>query len=154
MRLDTAILTLAVAAAVGVTASVRAQDAPGGTTSVEVSAEGREVYEQICQSCHMADAKGGGGAGTGIPALADNPKLASKDYIATVVYHGRGGMPWFNEMLTEQQIAAVTTYVRSHFNAFPEAVTVADVRRIAETPAAEADSALAPATATPPCTCN
>jgi mono/diheme cytochrome c family protein len=154
MRVDPVILTLAAAGAVGFTASVRAQDAPGGTSSVQVSAEGRQVYEQICQSCHMADAKGGGGAGTGIPALAGNPKLASKDYIATVVYHGRGGMPWFNEMLTEQQIAAVTTYVRDHFNAYPEPVTVADVRRIAEAPATDADAGLAPGSPTAPCTCN
>src|SRR5688572_11803070 len=119
MRRNPSGALLALAAAAGVAASVQAQDAPGGTTSVQVSTEGREVYEQICQSCHMADAKGGGGAGTGIPALAGNPRMASKDYIASVVYHGRGGMPWFNEMLTEQQIAAVSTYVRDHFNSYP-----------------------------------
>jgi mono/diheme cytochrome c family protein len=121
---------------------------------VQISNEGRQVYEQICQSCHMADAKGGGGAGAGIPALASNPRLASKDYTATLIYHGRGGMPWFNEMLTEQQIAAVSTYVREHFNDYPEPVTVADVRRIADAPAPEAQSGLAPETPTAPCSCN
>lgn len=114
--------------------SVRAQDAPGGTTSVQVSEEGRLVYEQICQSCHMADAKGGGGAGAVIPALAGNPNLADKDLIVSVVVKGRGGMPWFTDILTESQIAAVSTYVRSHFNAYPEPVSIADVRRIANAP--------------------
>lgn len=155
MRSGTPILALAAVAALGGAAvASRAQDAPGGTSSVQVSTEGQKVYEQICQSCHMADAKGGGGAGTGIPALAGNAKLASKDYIATVVYHGRGGMPWFNEMLTEQQIAGVSTYVRSHYNQYPEPVTVADVRRIAAAPATEADAGTAPSSPTAPCSCN
>jgi mono/diheme cytochrome c family protein len=154
MRSIVPLVCLAAAVAGGAAVAGRAQDAPGGTSSVQVSNEGRQVYEQICQSCHMADAKGGGGAGAGIPALAGNPRLASKDYTATLIYHGRGGMPWFNEMLTEQQIAAVSTFIRANFNDYADPVTVADVRRIAETPAPEADSALAPDTPTAPCTCN
>ena len=55
-------LGAAALAAVG-TAASRAQDAPGGISAVEVSAEGKQVYEEICQSCHMADARGGAGAG-------------------------------------------------------------------------------------------
>lgn len=117
----------------------RAQDAPGADTSVEVSQEGREVYEQICQSCHMADAQGGGGAGAAIPPLANNPRLASKDYALIPVVKGRGGMPWFTDILTEEQIAAVSTYVRSHFNAYPDPVTVEDVRRIAAGSAPEGE---------------
>lgn len=112
-------------------AVAQAQDAPGGTTSVEVAQEGREVYEQICQSCHMADARGGGGAGAGVPALAGNPRLADKDFIVTLVVKGRGGMPWFTDILTQDQIAAVSTYVRGHFNAYPDPVTVEDVERVA-----------------------
>jgi mono/diheme cytochrome c family protein len=75
-----ALAAVAVIGTAGFTA--QAQDAPGGTTSVQVSAEGRQVYEQICQACHMADAKGSapGGAGAKIPALAGNPRLADKNY--------------------------------------------------------------------------
>jgi mono/diheme cytochrome c family protein len=54
-------------------------------------AEGKQVYEEICQACHMADAKGGGGAGAVIPALAGNAKLADKDYPITLLLKGRGG---------------------------------------------------------------
>jgi mono/diheme cytochrome c family protein len=112
--------------------SGRAQDAPGGgPTSVQVSAEGKDVYESICQACHMADAKGGGGAGAAIPALAGNANLANKDFIVEILLKGRGGMPWFNDLLTPQQIAAVATYVRGHFNSYPDPVTEADVQRIA-----------------------
>jgi mono/diheme cytochrome c family protein len=112
--------------------AVRAQDAPGGgPTSVEISSEGREVYEMICQACHMADGRGGDGAGAAIPAIADNANLADKDFVVDILVKGRGGMPWFTDMLTPEQIAAVSTYARSHFNKYPDPVTTADVQRIA-----------------------
>lgn len=113
-------------------AGLRAQDGPGGGPSaVEVPAAGKEVYEQICQACHMADAKGGGGAGAVIPALAGNPRLADKDFGVTILLKGRGGMPWFSDILTQEQMAAVLTYVRSHFNDYKDPVTVADIERVA-----------------------
>lgn len=118
----------------GATFTARAQDAPGGITSVQVSDEGKQVYEQICQACHMADAKGGGGAGAMIPALADNPRLKDPNYPIVILLKGRGGMPWFSDMLTPAQMAAVITYVRSHFNAYPDPVTEAQVKKLAADP--------------------
>lgn len=119
------------AVALAATVGLRAQDAPGGgPTAVEVSAEGQQVYEQICQACHMADAKGGGGAGAVIPALAGNPRLADKDYGAIILLKGRGGMPWFSDILTQEQMAAVLTYVRGHFNDYQDPVTLADIERV------------------------
>lgn len=109
----------------------RAQDSSGGTSGVEVSAEGAQIYKEICQACHMADARGGGGAGVGIPALADNPHLADKAFAIGVVVRGRGGMPWFTDILSSQQIAAVLTHVRSHFNAYADPVTAQEVELIA-----------------------
>jgi len=116
----------------------KAQDQSGGGPSkVEIPADGKKVYEQICQACHMADAKGGGGAGA-IPALANNPRLADPQYPITMLLKGRGGMPWFSDMLTPAQMAAVITYVRSHFNNYTDPVTEADVRKLAtKTPKAE-----------------
>lgn len=112
-------------------AATRAQDAPGGGPSaVTVSDEGKQVYEQICQACHMADAKGGGDAGAMIPALAGNPRLKDKDYPTIILLKGRGGMPWFTDILTPAQMAAVLTYVRGHFNDYQDPVTVADVERV------------------------
>lgn len=120
---------LALAAALAFADPGAAQDR-GGASTVEVSGEGRELYEQICQSCHMADAKGGGVPGAMFPALAGNPRLADHDYASIVVLKGRGGMPWFTDILTRPQIAAVINYVRCHFNGYPDAVTVADLDRI------------------------
>lgn len=120
---------VALAAALAFGAPGRAQDR-GGASAIEVSGEGKELYEQICQACHMADAKGGGQAGAMIPALAGNPRLADKDYPSIILLKGRGGMPWFSDMLTRPQIAAVLNYVRGHFNDYHDEVTVADLDRI------------------------
>lgn len=108
-----------------------AQDRPGpsgGDTAVADS--GKEIFEQICQACHMADARGGGEPGARVPALAGNANLANKDYPIIILLKGRGGMPWFTDLLTKPQIAAVITYVRSHFNDYKDPVTVADIDRI------------------------
>lgn len=84
---------------------------------------GQQVYAHICQACHMADGRGGVGAGT-IPALASNPHLAVAAYPATVVMNGKGAMPWFNGVLSPAQIADVVNYVRAHFgNHYTDALT-------------------------------
>lgn len=127
------IVLLAAAALAGgaiIAAPGAAQDRPGPAADVQVANEGKEIYEQICQACHMADAKGGGEAGAMIPALAGNTNLADKDYPIIILLKGRGGMPWFTDMLDKQQIAAVITYVRSNFNDYKDPVTVADIERI------------------------
>lgn len=112
------------------TPAPRAQDSSGGVSAVEVSTEGGKIYQEVCQACHMADARGGGGAGTGVPALADNPRLADKAFGIEVVVKGRGGMPWFTDILTPRQIAAVLNHVRSEFNAYPDPVTEAEVAKV------------------------
>ena len=88
---------------------------------------GAKVYEEVCQACHMANAMGAVGAGR-ITALAKNANLASADYPITVVTGGKGGMPWFRGQLTDQQIAEVINYVRSHYgNRYRDRITAADV---------------------------
>lgn len=127
LALGLAGMTLAIAATG--TVRVSAQDQPGSTpSSPEISNEGKQVYEQICQACHMADAKGGGGAGAAIPALADNKNLADPKFMINILLNGRGGMPWFSDMLTPAQMAAVITYVRGHFNDYKDPVSEADVK--------------------------
>lgn len=125
------IVTAAAGALLVMGVAGRAQDSSGGGSAAPPSAtEGKQVYEEICQACHMADAKGGGGAGAQIPALAGNAHLQDPNFIITILLKGRGGMPWFTEMLTPAQMAAVATYVRSHFNDYPAPITEADVKRV------------------------
>lgn len=102
-------------------------------------ADGETVFHAICQGCHMPDAKGATGAGS-YPALAGNPKLASPQYMAAVVLFGRHDMPSFvvrttthrsffeYATLTDEQVAEVINYVRTHFgNHYTNSITAAEV---------------------------
>ena len=75
---------------------------------------GAAVYSHVCQACHMADAKGAVGAGA-FPALANNPRLAEAGYPISVVLHGQKAMMPLGNLLTDQQIADVVTYIRTNF---------------------------------------
>lgn len=84
---------------------------------------GADLYHNICQGCHMPDAKGAAGAGA-YPALAANKHLKASLYPVGVVISGRRAMPAFGEMLTDEQIAAVVNFVRSSFgNNYKDQVT-------------------------------
>ncbi|KAB7644901.1 c-type cytochrome [Polymorphobacter fuscus] len=88
---------------------------------------GAVVYKEVCQACHMENAMGAEGAGR-IAALARNRNLESADYPITVVTGGKGPMPWFRGGLSDQQIADVVNYVRSHYgNHYRDKITAADV---------------------------
>lgn len=100
--------------------------------------DGQLIYEHICQGCHMADAGGAVGAGR-FPALAKDPTLASRQYMALTILMGRRNMPAFGSkhavgfggppvMLNDEQIAAVINYVRMHFgNHYKDSITAAEV---------------------------
>jgi mono/diheme cytochrome c family protein len=92
---------------------------------------GEQVYTQVCQACHMADAKGGSGAAI-IPALAKNPRLAEPGYPVGMILQGRGAMPALGDLLSPAQIAGVATYIRTHFgNNYRKPVTEAEVKLMA-----------------------
>jgi mono/diheme cytochrome c family protein len=88
---------------------------------------GEALYSNVCQACHMGKGEGATGAGK-YPALAKNPKLETGAYVIDVVLHGQKAMPPFARLLTDDQVATVTTYVRTHFgNAYDEPVTAEEV---------------------------
>jgi mono/diheme cytochrome c family protein len=102
------------------------------------AADGQQIYEHICRGCHMADAAGAVGAGS-YPALAKDPKLASRQYMALTILMGRRNMPAFGAkhaigfggppvILSDAQIAAVINYVRTHFgNHYSDSISAAEV---------------------------
>lgn len=128
-------LRLALGAALVLGAAPALADEPGpGGSKPPVPVTGQQVYTMVCQSCHMADGKGGTGAGS-VPALASNPKLKIPAYPIMMVLKGRGAMPWFSDTLSPAQTAAVITYIRTHMgNDYPQPVTEADVARMAGPP--------------------
>lgn len=114
-------LACGIVLASGLSATASAQESPYNFKS------GKEVYENICQGCHMPDAKGATGAGA-YPALAGNAKLVASIYPVLVILQGLKSMPSFPE-LTDEQIAAVTNYIRSSYgNNFADKVTVEQVK--------------------------
>jgi mono/diheme cytochrome c family protein len=90
--------------------------------------DGAALYRAICAGCHMPEGQGAVGAGT-YPALAGNVRLASAAYPVITVLRGRKGMPSFRYTLNDEQVAAVTNYLRSNLgNRYTDAVTAADVK--------------------------
>ena len=120
-------------------------DTAGILDSVPLSTtDGKQIYERICQGCHMADGKGAVGAGR-YPALAKDLALSSRQYMALTILAGRRNMPAFGAKhaigfegppmaLTETQIAVVINYVRTHFeNHYKDSITPAEVAALDRT---------------------
>jgi mono/diheme cytochrome c family protein len=91
---------------------------------------GEAMYRRVCAACHMPDAGGAVGGGH-YPALAKNVKLKASGYPVFVVLHGLNGMPPIGDMMSDQQVADVVNYVRTHFgNKYKDAVTAADAKAL------------------------
>lgn len=70
---------------------------------------GREIYQSRCARCHGGD--GGGGAG---PKLAGNvvKRFPDPEQQEAVVRDGRGSMPSFDGVLSDDEISAVVRFTR------------------------------------------
>ncbi|MDB5611051.1 MAG: cytochrome [Bradyrhizobium sp.] len=91
---------------------------------------GEKLFANVCQGCHMSDGKGAAGAGT-YPSLAGDQALKASGYPIEIVVNGRHGMPPFGAMMSDDQIAAVVNYLRTHFdNNYQDAVTAVDVQAV------------------------
>jgi mono/diheme cytochrome c family protein len=128
------VVVLAVVAASGTLAQSPTPESPfvaanGGRIVGLPLAEGSVIYQHVCQSCHMADGKGGTLSPAVYPPLAGNVRLAAKVYPAMMMVNGLGAMPAFGSVLSDEQIAAVTNYLRSAFgNAYSDTLTAAEVQ--------------------------
>ncbi|HSJ59408.1 MAG TPA: c-type cytochrome [Anaerolineae bacterium] len=122
------------------TAAAQASPVPEETRQALVE-EGEGLYGQQCAECHQSDGQGTPGT---FPPLAGNPDLAQTEFVIAVVIHGldnvpievagttyQGVMPAFGEQLSDVEIAAILSYVRTSWDnewgaVAPEAV--AEVR--------------------------
>lgn len=113
------------------------QPPPAQASDSAVMKTGENVYSANCSACHNSDGKG-------IPNLAasltNNPGLLADDassIITTVLQGGRGAvtqgnptsgaMPSFAWKLTDEQVAAVSTYIRNSWGNAATAVKADDV---------------------------
>jgi mono/diheme cytochrome c family protein len=91
---------------------------------------GEQLFANVCQGCHMPDGKGAVGAGV-YPSLAGNKNLEAGGYPVYVVVRGQRAMPPFGAMMSDDQVAAVVNYLRTHFgNGYKDAVTAEDVKAV------------------------
>jgi mono/diheme cytochrome c family protein len=97
------------------------------------TADGHAVYENRCAACHQATGQGLPGA---FPPLAGSEfVLGEAERVVRIVLHGlsgpvtvkgqtfNGAMPAWADQLSDAEIAAVLTYVRSSFGNAAPAVT-------------------------------
>jgi len=108
----------------------QAQDATPAVSEQELIQQGEQIFTNVCIACHQPEGKGIAGM---YPPLAGNPLLTTEDptFFVTVLLTGRGGMPTFASSYDDEQIAAITTYVRQAWGNEAEAVSpelVAGVR--------------------------
>ena len=104
--------------------------AAGGTAP---AVDGSKVFSSVCAACHQPDAKGLPGA---FPALAGAELVNEKDPLKMVdiVLGGYDALPNFGAMpsqaenLSDEEIAAVISYVRSNFGNDAPPVDAATVK--------------------------
>lgn len=112
---------------------------PAGAASPP-GASGAAIFAQNCAACHQPTGKGIPGA---FPALDGDVFVKGQPaVVARTILKGRGGMPSFSSDLTDQQIAAVLTYVRSSWSNHAPAIMPATVTMVRKGSAKEEKSVL------------
>jgi mono/diheme cytochrome c family protein len=106
-------------------------------TPVTGALDPAKTFTDNCAACHQEDGKGIEGA---FPALAgDAFVLDDPAKPIHVVLEGRAGMPTFKADLTDQQIAAALTHVRTSWGNAAGPITPEQVRalRVGDAPLAD-----------------
>ena len=125
-------VAIALVAAAAVAGPLAADDASPASGAMSRGWEfteqgGADLFGNICAACHQPDAKGAAGAAA-YPPLAGDKKLVSADFILTVLFNGLRGMPPLGRMMSDEQVADVVNYVRTHFgNSYAAAISAAQV---------------------------
>jgi mono/diheme cytochrome c family protein len=123
-----------------------APNAPRGATQVSASmlAQGAQLYAKHCQSCHMEN---GFGRPPGWPPLAQNPSIQMASAVNPIRMVLNGGyppqtrdnprpygMPPFAQILSDEEIAAIVTYIRVSWGNHGGVVTEAEVNALRSAP--------------------
>jgi mono/diheme cytochrome c family protein/rhodanese-related sulfurtransferase len=86
-------------------------DLPRDLVSGDVAA-GEKVYARECATCHGAYGEGGIGTALGNPGMLS---MTTDPFLRYAIEHGRDGteMPAFGDVLSEEEMDAVTAFLRS-----------------------------------------
>jgi mono/diheme cytochrome c family protein len=100
---------------------------------------GEQLFNDNCAACHQ---KTGAGVKGAFPALAgDKFVTGAPATLTTTVLMGRGGMPAFRNDLTDDQLAAILSYIRAAWGNKAAPVKIADVAAARAAAAAAAQPA-------------
>jgi cytochrome c6 len=112
-------------ATIAIAASAQTTHAPPVAGPAPAALSPAQTFTDNCAACHQEDGKGIPGA---FPALAgDKFVLGAAAAPIGVVLNGRAGMPTFKGDLTDDQIAAALTHVRTSWGNTASPVTPAEV---------------------------
>ncbi|MDG2090324.1 MAG: cytochrome c [Gammaproteobacteria bacterium] len=108
--------------------------------SLDFSTQGAQIYYEYCSNCHVTS---GNGYYPYQPALAGNPGVLDPDSSSLINMTLNGSlrlvssegpvstdMPYFRQLLNDQQIADVLTYIRSAWGNSASAIRIDDVAEI------------------------
>lgn len=87
-----------------------AEAAAGGLPTEEALANAKTNYVDFCAACHAENGRGDIG-----PALRGNGKLADAAAVFKQMKQGGSEMPGFDGVLSDDDILAVGTYIRTNF---------------------------------------
>ena len=79
-----------------------------GSPALAQSGQGEAIFDQGCAACHGGVGEGGAG-----PALRNNHTLENRQFVLGIMLRGQLMMPSFAGRLSNDQIAAVATYIRN-----------------------------------------
>jgi mono/diheme cytochrome c family protein len=123
-----ALLSLMLQAALAQSAADISPDPTFSTGFKFAEQSGESLFKSVCQACHMPGGEGATGAGS-YPSLASDPALGDHGYPVYVVVFGKRAMPPFGDMMSNDQVAAVVNYMRTHFgNSYLDYITADDVQ--------------------------
>jgi mono/diheme cytochrome c family protein len=112
--------------------------------SASVLARGHELYTKQCASCHLAS---GLGQPPGYPPLANNPSIQMESSVNPIRMVLNGGyppqtpgnprpygMPPFAQVMSDEDIAAVVSYIRVSWGNHGQPVTPLEVNTLRSAP--------------------
>jgi mono/diheme cytochrome c family protein len=106
--------------------------ATGALDEQQRYAAGREIYQALCVMCHQAD--GRGRQNVAPPLVGSSLALGPAGIPVRIMLHGKRGptnvMPALGSLMTDEQIAAVLTYVRREWGQTASPIDAAAVKEI------------------------
>jgi len=124
----------------------RSPNAPRGATTVSASvlSRGHAIYNAHCAGCHLST---GRGEPPGYPPLAQNPSIQMESAVNPIRMVLNGGyppqtagdprpygMPPFAQIMSDEDIAAVVTYIRVSWGNYGQPVTPGEVNALRSAP--------------------